>query len=224
MQNIPYSRVVVFGATGATGRHFLKLIQGQTQRPIVAIVRPGRAHLKSGEGIQVIEGESTNPHFVESTLADGDLVISFLGQNRKTRSPWSPLTSPKDTLEQSTRNIIRVLEKRKGAALIYTSAYGVDGDWNKLPLWFRGVILMSNVRHAYADHAKAEQLIRNSRLPYLIVKPVLLVDGEKAARAVELRDEPVSAFAQVNRQALARFVWEKAQGPLARGQIEVSGV
>lgn len=203
----PGQRVVVFGASGATGRLIVEEL-AQLPVSITAVVRPGsEVKLPSHSGTKIAKGSPTDINFLKQIIRKGDIVISALGQNRATRSPWAAMKSPIDILENSTKAILEVADANEVARFIYLSAYGVGKDWGKLPWWMRLIINTSNVKYAYRDHGKAEVVISQHSTTSTILKPVILVDGNEYCAPVEIEHgAPTSALAKINRRAIAKYI------------------
>jgi uncharacterized protein YbjT (DUF2867 family) len=200
-------RIVIFGASGATGR---LIVEELAKLPVLitAVVRPGsEGMLSSFSGIEIAIGSPTDLTFLKQVINKGDIVISALGQNRVTRSPWSAMKSPTDILESSARAIMEVADAKQVDRVIYLSAYGVGIDWRKLPWWMRLVINMSNVKHAYNDHGNAEDIISRHSTASTILKPVILVDGSDYCEPVEIKQgASTPALAKINRKAIAKYI------------------
>jgi putative NADH-flavin reductase len=200
-------RLVVFGASGATGRLILEEL-AHLPVSVTAVVRPGSEGKLSGySGIEIAKGSPDNLKFLNEVIKKGDIIISALGQNRITRNPWSSMQSPINILESSARAIMEVADAKQINRIIYVSAYGVGPDWQKLPWWMRLVINTSNIKHAYNDHAKAEEIISQHSTASIILKPVLLVDGNDYCEPLEINQGVATpALAKINRKAIAKYI------------------
>jgi len=206
----PGQGIVVFGASGATGRLILEEL-AKMPVSVTAVVRPGsESALSSYPGLKIVQGSPTDLNFIKQVIKKGDIVISALGQNRATRCPWAAMKSPVDLLERSAKAIMEAADANEAARFIYVSAYGVGRDWGKLPWWMRLIINMSNVKHAYRDHGKAEAVISQHATASTILKPVILVDGNDYCEPVEIEPgNSPSPLAKINRKAIAKYIVTK---------------
>ncbi|MEU9124889.1 condensation domain-containing protein [Streptomyces sp. NPDC048506] len=66
--------VLVTGATGGVGAFVLRELAAQG-RPVLALARPESAHLVAADGVDVIEGDLTDPDGLRTAVADADAVI-----------------------------------------------------------------------------------------------------------------------------------------------------
>ena len=90
-------QIVVFGATGYTGRLVVAALTGRGLRPMLA----GRSEQRLGElsqrygGLDTAIADVTQPHSVRALVEDGDVLVSTVGPssataNRRWRPPWPP--------------------------------------------------------------------------------------------------------------------------------------
>ncbi|CAM5289323.1 hypothetical protein GCM10010261_38590 [Streptomyces pilosus] len=66
--------VLVTGATGGVGSFVLRELAAQG-RPVLALARPESAHLVDGEGVDVVEGDLTDPGSLRAAVESADAVI-----------------------------------------------------------------------------------------------------------------------------------------------------
>ncbi|MFD7609416.1 condensation domain-containing protein [Streptomyces sp. NPDC059828] len=66
--------VLVTGGTGGVGAFILRELAAQG-RPVLALARPESAHLVSGDGVEVIEGDLADPAALREAVAAADAVI-----------------------------------------------------------------------------------------------------------------------------------------------------
>ena len=218
-------RVIVFGASGATGRLIVHELLQEDKILVLAVLRPESRGLELQHSrLRVVLGSPEDPRFVEGLVQKGDIVISALGQNRKTRNPWSPMRSPINLMEVAISNILNACDKKGASRFLYMSAFGAGSDWLRLPSWMRFFVQISNVRYAYADHGRAEALVRKFKTPVTILKPTILVDGQSHTNPKVVTDQPVSSLARINRKAIATYLRSLVRGAeSASERVELTG-
>ena len=62
------------------------------------------------------------------------------------------------------KNIIEESKTFSIKRIIMSSAWGVSDSRKDIPFWFRCTIDFSNIKYAYRDHEKQENLLENSEL------------------------------------------------------------
>ncbi len=160
--------VLVFGASGATGREVVKqaLDRGYSVRAFV------RDAGKLGTGhadLHPVVGDVTDQVAVEGAVGGADAVVSALGSGNS--------LSPHPELIEGIDNVVRAMERAGVRRLVYQSMLGVGGSGGQLGLVDRCIVLPLLLRNVGKDHARKEALIRQSSLDWVIVRPPRLTNG-----------------------------------------------
>jgi putative NADH-flavin reductase len=199
-------KLFVLGASGGIGKRVLTeaMKRGHT---VTAHVRRSLAI----QGPTFVRGDMDSDA-VREKLAGTDAVISCLGLRRKNpKNPFSPVTSPADLLESTIRSIIPVMQEFGVRKLICVSAAGVgDSKW-KVNLPFRLMIAISKIGIAYEDMNAMEEVLANSGLDWMAVRPVTLTDEEGGGR-VDLVDY-YGFNSNITRADVARYMLDRVAEP-----------
>jgi len=160
-------KVLIFGATGDTGR--LLVSYGlQQNHGITAFVRhPSKLKIQH-QNLTVVKGDVSNLEIVESALEGHDGAISALGAS-------TPLKR-NPTLVKGIDNIVKAMHRQKVSRFIYQSFIGVSEFRSELGFVFDKLmpIVMSNVIN---DHEAKEENIVNSNLQWTIIRCSMLTHG-----------------------------------------------
>lgn len=159
-------KLVVFGATGATGRELVGLALEQGHA-VTAFARDPAKLEVSHPNLNVIRGDVLDPAAVQSAVQGQEAVLFGAGAKRSTLRA------------DGTRNILRAMENVGVRRLVCQSSYGVGDTRDKLSFLLKYVLVPLVLRHAFADHEAQEREIRQSRLDWTIVRPVGLVKGRR---------------------------------------------
>jgi uncharacterized protein YbjT (DUF2867 family) len=164
-------KVLVLGATGATGR----LIVGKAVAKgydVVALVR-SKAKATDLAGAELIEGDARDPAAINRAIAGCDAVISSLGT---AISPFREVT----LLSTATRALVSVMEQQNIRRLVCITGLGAGDSRGHGGFFFDRLFLPLMLRKVYEDKNRQEDAIRASTLEWTIVRPTVLND--KAAR------------------------------------------
>lgn len=163
-------KVLIFGATGSTGRELVEqaLAQGYA---ITAFARnPAKVELEHAD-LTVAQGDVMDPPSVESAIPGHEAVLCSLGAGLKGK-----------VRSVGTRNIIRAMEKANIRRFICQSTLGVGDSQGNMNAYWKYIMFGLLLRSAYADHVSQEKYVEQSRLDWTIVRPAAFTDGDRTGR------------------------------------------
>jgi putative NADH-flavin reductase len=161
-------RILIFGATGGTGRELVRQALGRGHT-VTAFARDPAA-LDKRDGLEGIAGDALDAAAVERAVAGHDAVISALGK---------PAANPGSVRSAGTRNIIRAMERVGPRRLISQSTIGIADSRPLLPPLYRYLLVPTLLRRTFAEHERQETAVRSSQLDWTIVRAGALSDGKR---------------------------------------------
>jgi uncharacterized protein YbjT (DUF2867 family) len=173
--------LLVLGASGGVGR-WLTRFAADGGHAVTALVRPS-ASLDVPPTVRVVRGDVLDPSVLAAVVEGQNAVASCLGLRRTSKSPWAALRSPPDLTTRVTAALIPAMERAGILRIVALSAGGVAESITQLTTPVRWMVSSGNVGVAYRDLAEMERLLSASRLDWLAVRPVTLVNGVPTARA-----------------------------------------
>lgn len=209
-------KLVVFGATGGTGRQLVEqaLAAGHA---VTAVVRRPEAITMTHPRLTVRRGDVLDAASVEAAIAGHDVVLSALGST----SPRQPTTLCRDAVA----NMLTAMERCGVRRIACVSALAL-GDAALLP-WpmrlFVRHVLKPLLRHPFADLLAMEERLRRSPLEWTIVRPPRLTQGRRTGRVRFAVDAPLPGATTISRADLADYMLAHIDDPaLARALVEVA--
>lgn len=190
--------VLVFGASGATGREVVKraLDRGYFVR---AFVRDPKRFEITHASLSPEVGDVTDYAAVERAIKDTDAVASTPGSGNS--------LSSHPGLTGGIQNIVRAMIHAGTRRLVYMSMLGVAGSARQLGILDRYVMLPLLLRNVMNDHAREEAIIRQSTLDWVIVRPPRLTDGPYTGRYRSGEDiKERTLLASISRADVADFI------------------
>lgn len=165
--------ILLLGGTGRTGKIVIDVAvrRGHT---MVTIARDPEK-LKDKE-IKIIHGTPYDFKCVEEAIDGCHAVINMLDVSRRGNSPWAKLTSPKDLISKSACNTIKAMQNKGIKRFIALSTIGAGQSWQSFPLLLKLIVSVSNLRYAFQDLGRQEQLLERSNLEYTICRAPKLID------------------------------------------------
>jgi putative NADH-flavin reductase len=191
-------RVIVFGASGATGRELVAQALAQGQRVVAFVRNVSRLAVRS-EDLTVIQGDVMDASAVAYAVEGQDAVLSALGAA-------TPLRRDR-TLVEGVRNIVDAMNRCGARRLVYVSFLGVQEGRRQLSFVGRAIIAPLLLRNVVADHEAKERIIRESGLDWVIVRPPRLTNGPRTRNyrhGVDIRS--TSLVPRISRADLADFM------------------
>ena len=202
-------RIIVFGATGGTGRATISALAAAGHRVSAFARDPSK--LSGAPAIEAVRGDAMQAADVAAAMPGHDAVIVSLGNSQ---NPFAMLlgarrTTPRDICEVGTRNVIAAMRQCATRRLVVVSAFGI-GNPGALPLAFR-LFYRTVLREHMADKEKQEILVKASGLDWTLVQPVGLTDGKAtgnwlADTAGKIRGQ------QISRADVAAFLVTTLEG------------
>ena len=181
-------KVLVLGATGATGRHFVAdaLAAGHA---VTALARSST----SLEGALMVQGDSTDAATVASAVEGQDAVVSMLGVRNALKSGG--------LIARSFGVLVPAMERSGARRLVVMSALGVGSTRAQAP-WLPRLMYRLLLTDIFTDKLAGERIVEASSLDWTIVYPPLLTDGPatgkyRVGESLELAGMPKIARADV---------------------------
>jgi putative NADH-flavin reductase len=165
-------KVVLFGATGFSGKAILKETLSQ-QHQVTVLVRNKSAIQIQDKNLKIVEGNVLDKYTVAEVLKNSDAVIQCLGVGGKGNGKLTTFIS------DATKIIVEEMEKQQIKRLIAMSNVGAGNSLSFQPWIFTKIILpyfMKWLKVLIDDKNRMEPIIMNSELDWTIVRCPNIVD------------------------------------------------
>jgi putative NADH-flavin reductase len=173
-------RLVIFGATGGTGRRLVERAIAEGHEVTAFARNPSRMTARH-ERLEVVVGDAFDPEQVREAVAGNEAVISVLG-SRQPSNPLRPRSpgDPDGPASAGSGNIIAAMKEHGLRRFVCQTAWGV-GESKQDPgfagAFFMKVLVPPLLRDEYADKEAQERIVRESDLEWVIVRPMILTNG-----------------------------------------------
>jgi len=163
-------KLIIFGATGGTGRHLTEQALRQGHE-VTVFVRDVSKLGVNHPNLRTIAGNVLDENSVQRALPGHDAVLCAIGM---------PANKTGVLRSQGTQNIIHGMQATGIRRLVCQASLGY-GDSKPLlaqtPFVFRNIIVPFLLKKGFADHALQEEHVKRSGLDWVIVRPGNLTDG-----------------------------------------------
>lgn len=159
--------LVVFGATGGTGRELVKQALGHGHSVRAFVRAPDKLKVIHPR-LEVITGDVRSPDTVANTIRGQDAVLSALGMYGR---------KPNTELSDAMRTLVGAMEQERVKRLLMVSSVGVGETKGQLGPLYNLLLLPLLLKETFADKETAETVVRESPLDWTIVRPGRLTNG-----------------------------------------------
>ncbi|WP_295122844.1 NAD(P)-dependent oxidoreductase [uncultured Chitinophaga sp.] len=164
-------KIIIFGATGGTGKHLVTQALEQGQQVTAFVRDPSKLQVHHPK-LNIVKGDVLNAASVAQAVRGHEVVLSSIG---------APANKTGVLRSQGTQHIVQGMEEAGIKRLICQTSLGYGDSVSTLdqtPFYFKYLIVPFLLKKGFADHALQEEYIKHSRLDWVIVRPGNLTDGE----------------------------------------------
>jgi putative NADH-flavin reductase len=197
-------KLIVFGATGATGRLFTESALA-AEHSVTAFVRNSKRLPISHSSLRIIEGDVMDPASVASALPGHEASICALGTmpegkgDSARRQPGVPVCSI------GTKNILDAMDSCGCRRILVESSASV-GDSFFTGFLGAGLIVRLALRQVMADKELQEAAITSSTCDWTILRPVKLTNATAKGKLRSGIDLRWSIASRVTRADVANYM------------------
>jgi len=190
-------KVVIFGATGRTGKHLIEQALAQGHSVAAFVHTPSKLSM-SHPRLHVVQGDVLEAESVEKAIEGQEAVLSVLGLKHG---------GPTTTLVKGTQHIIHAMKKHGVERILCVLTAGfldeqADSLMGKLLIWFYRL----NAKD-YLEPARLQyQSLQQSELKWVAIRAVLLDEGPpKGHYRVAAENIPKGGY-RINTGDVAEFM------------------
>jgi len=189
--------LVVFGATGGTGRELVKQALGHGHSVRAFVRTPDKLKVIHPR-LEVITGDVRDADAVAKAVRGQDAVLSALGMYAR---------KPNTELSDAMRTLVAAMEAEKVKHLLMVSSLGVGETKGQLGPLYNAILLPLLLKEIFADKETAETVVRESPLDWTIARPGRLTNARLTG---QYRSGPDAAkgrwFPRIARADVADFL------------------
>jgi uncharacterized protein YbjT (DUF2867 family) len=214
--------IIVFGATGGTGRAVTQVLLAQGHTVTAFARRP--AALSDAPGQRIVAGDAMNAEQVAGAVAGHDAVVVSLGNSQ---DPFAKMfgakrTTPANICEVGTRHIMAAMAPCGIRRLVLVSAFGV-GDTRARASLLNRLFFRLVLREHMADKELQEAAVKASAADWTLVQPVALVDKPILGQWTASNVAAIGG-SMISRTDLAAFIAQELARPQHLGMtVTLSG-
>ena len=203
-------KIVLFGATGAVGGHFLKKAL-DAGHEVIALVRSPEK-LSEQPNLKLAKGDVTNTSEVQRVIDRADVVVSCLGNVKGVL-----------IMEKAANAILEASAKQsKPQKCLFISSIGCGGT-----SWVvKKMLQLIGGRSSFADYERADARISSEgEVPYVLVRPAALKEKPGNGKYRVFQDD--GTFARpIAKEDVAEFLFDAISSNQwdDRGGLQLAGM
>ena len=209
-------KILVVGASGATGRLVSAELTTRGHEVTVFVRRP-EVGAELGDRVRVAVGDVLEPADVDRAMEGQEAVVVTLGirENPLLVRLRGSAGTALDLRSAGTRNVIEAMRRHGVERLVVQTTHGVGTTRADLSLTWK-LLFRLLLQPQIEDTERQEELVRESGLSWVLVRPVSLTDGPRQPVLVSPAGRTRSM--NVSRASVAEVLAEATQQPESVGQ------
>jgi putative NADH-flavin reductase len=192
------ANIIVFGATGGTGKLVVEQALQAGHQVTVVVRNPDKFTLRHRQ-LRVFTGDVFQPGTFENVIGEQDVVVSCLGI--QTREPTT-------VYSEGVGNLIEAMRKGNVARIICLSAGAVivPPKSSFMMKFVTKNILQRIFKYSYADMLIMEKILNESHLNWTVIRPPWLRDTKHTGKYRATINEHLSNPSKISRADLADYI------------------
>ena len=195
-------KILLLGATGRTGK--LVIEEALKRGHKISAIARNPEKLKDYQ-IDITQGTPYDFETVEKAFSGCEAVINTLNVSRKSDNPWAGLASPKDLISKSATNAVSAMKKAGIKRYVALSTIGAGNSWKTAPAILKFIVSASNLKYAFWDHGKQEEVLVHSSVDYTICRAPMLTNKINTKGAVAVKEGEKPPEMNLSRNSAAEF-------------------
>src|SRR5262249_12058078 len=192
--------VLIIGASRGIGFEAVKIAL-ETGHSVRALARSARRIPADHPRLEKISGDALEMNTMKRALTEVDVVIQSLGVSVGPEIIFEPTR----LFSKATRVLVTAMEKAQVKRLICVTGFGAGDSRGRGGLLY-DVAFCLLLGRIYDDKDVQERIVRNSKLDWVIVRPVILTDGPRTRAYRALVDPRAWTCGFISRADVADFL------------------
>ncbi len=195
-------KIVIFGATGKTGKLLTEQALAKGHQVTVYVRNPNAISIQN-TNLKIVVGNLDEKLKIKDALSGAEACFSTLGGNS--------LTKRSHELVSGIDNIVRVAVEEVVPRFIYLSSFGAGDSKKLMPAILKFFMVDLFLRVPLADHNINEQRIMNSKLQWTLVRPGGLTQGPLTGNVSHGTEAFKQGKTSISRADVAAFMLAQLQ-------------
>jgi uncharacterized protein YbjT (DUF2867 family) len=188
-------KVIIFGATGGTGKELVKQCLA-ANFAVSVLVRDPQKLGEYADKVRQFVGDVREKDVVAKAVEGQDAALVALGI----------IPGARGILSTGTKYIVEAMLTQQVKRLVCVTGAGVTGEREHLPFLWRIVMGLPLMRDMFDEKKRQEEIIRESGLEWVLVRPANLTNGEHTGKYRASENLQLSLTSVISRADVADFM------------------
>jgi len=202
------SKLIVFGATGGTGKQVLEQAIERGYSATAFVRTPEKVEIKH-PNLKVVQGDVLNYKDVVNVIQGHLNVICCLGVSPLNKSKLRTI---------GTQNIVKSMQEKKVKRFICQASLGYGETKNLQPWHYKYILTPLLLKHTFNDHISQEIIVEKSDLDWTIVRPGNLTNGKRTEEYLHGFPPSFNVRFKISRADVAHFMLNQIEDQQYIGQ------
>ena len=190
-------KLLVIGATRGIGRNLVELALDREFAVTALVRKPGQLPV-SHDRLRVLKGDIRDRETVTRAVEDQDAVCITIGIN--------PTRKPVTVFSEGAKNVIEAMTHSAANLLICVTGIGAGDSKNHGGFFYDKIFNPLLLKTIYEDKDRQEELVRNSDLEWVVVRPGFLTNKPLTGNYRALTELQGVTAGKISRADVAHFI------------------
>ncbi len=190
-------KLLVIGATRGIGRNLVELALDREFAVTALVRKPGQLPV-SHDRLRVLKGDIRDRETVTRAVEDQDAVCITIGIN--------PTRKPVTVFSEGAKNVIEAMTHSAANLLICVTGIGAGDSKNHGGFFYDKIFNPLLLKTIYEDKDRQEELVRNSDLEWVVVRPGFLTNKPLTGTYRALTELQGVTAGKISRADVAHFI------------------
>lgn len=166
--------------------------------------------------LTIVKGQPQHQADVEKAFtATPDVpaaVLVTLNNARTSDNPFAKPTSPPTLMYDAHVNVLATMKTHNTRKIVTLQAHGVGDSFATLFLPVKLLVRHSNMAIGFKDHEQVDELVKQSGLSYVLVRPARFVAGpSQNVHMYGNTGQGIGSFKAITRESVANFMLDAVE-------------
>jgi len=197
-------KILIIGASRGIGKALMECALEENNEVTVLARNPSKITANHKQ-LRLVEGDILDMNSLSSAIMDQEAICSCIG---------CPITfKPVDLFSRGAENIVAALKEDSSVKYVTVTGIGAGDSKGHGGFLYDKIFNPLFLKTIYEDKDREEEIIKNSNLDWLIVRPAGLTNGPRTGIYHVMNDLTGVTMKRISRRDVADFILKELKKP-----------